>query len=94
MMPVSIERQISCVKRELAIREKIFPQWVDSGRLTPESMKRELDGMRAVLATLEGLRRPWDGIERRQPQLDLSEAALSSVDEDHPALSQPDGPAA
>jgi hypothetical protein len=77
---VSLERQISCVKRELAIRERVYPQWVKGGTLTPESMKRELDGMRAVLATLEGLRRPWDGIERRQPQLDLTELALTGDD--------------
>ena len=49
----------------LAIRERVYPAWVERGTMTPESMTRELEGMRAVIETLEGLRRPWDGTERR-----------------------------
>jgi hypothetical protein len=70
---VSLDQQISCVKRELAIRERVYPQWVESGKMPVESMGRELRGMRAVLKTLEGLRRPWDGTERRtNPSLDFT----------------------
>ncbi len=74
---IPLEQQIACVKRELSIREVTYPRWVDSGKMKVEAMGRELRGMRAVLETLESLRRPWNGIDRRStPQLALNSGEL------------------
>jgi hypothetical protein len=49
---VSIEAQISCVIRELALRRSAYPKWIESRRLTVATAERETAGMEAVLATL------------------------------------------
>lgn len=51
-MSVTLEQQIACLRRELALRERVYPKWVASGRMTPVGADRELDAMRAALQTL------------------------------------------
>ena len=55
---ISLEDQIRCVRREVALRRTIYAKW-GGGELAPDHA-RELATMRAVLATLEGLRRSQD----------------------------------
>lgn len=50
---VGIARQIACVKREIALRERVYPKWIAAGRLSQKIADNELSAMRAVLATLE-----------------------------------------
>jgi len=45
--------QIAEVKREIALRERVYPKWVEAGRLKQDKADRQLAIMRAVLATLE-----------------------------------------
>lgn len=52
---VAIEDQIECVRREIAMRENVYPKWIAQGRMTQQFADRELLRMRAVLATLEAL---------------------------------------
>ena len=52
---VSLHDQIACVEREIRMREKAYPHWVARGKMRQEAADRELLGMRAVLATLQGL---------------------------------------
>ena len=39
---------IACIDRELSMREKVYPRWVEAGKLTPVKASRELALMRAV----------------------------------------------
>jgi len=55
-MNYPIEIQIAAVKRELAMRERVYPRWVDAGKTTQAKADHELAVMREVLATLERLR--------------------------------------
>jgi hypothetical protein len=48
---VSLADQIACVRREIAMRERVYPKWVSAGRMKAEAAKRELDAMRAILGT-------------------------------------------
>ena len=50
--PVPLLAQIACVRREISLRERVYPRWVDSGRMTADLARHELAGMRAVLETL------------------------------------------
>lgn len=52
---ITLEQQIACVRRELKMREKVYPRWVLEGRMTQEKATRETLSMHAVLATLEAL---------------------------------------
>ena len=54
-MSVPISEQIACVKRELALRQRNYPKWVAAGRMKQIESDRELERMKAVLASLEGL---------------------------------------
>lgn len=56
-----LSAQIACVKRDLALRERVYPKWVAAGRMKPDAADRELAAMRAVLATLEAVAHPQNG---------------------------------
>lgn len=50
---VSLSDQIAVVKREIAMRERVYPRWVAAGRMSPAKSVHEITTMKAVLATLE-----------------------------------------
>lgn len=50
--PVSLQDQLECAKRELAMRRRVYPKFVDSGRMTPRSAEREIRAMSAIVDTL------------------------------------------
>ena len=50
---VRMSDQIACVEREITMRERVYPRWVDAGKMTQAEADRELLAMRAVLATIE-----------------------------------------
>lgn len=55
MSEVSLQDQIKCIRRELAMRESAYPKWVRAGRMKQENADRELARMTAVLGTLQRL---------------------------------------
>lgn len=57
---VPIEAQIACIERELGFREKLYPRWVKSAKLTQENADVELERMRAVLASLRRIQQGHD----------------------------------
>ncbi len=52
---VTIRSQIACVKRELNLRQSVYPRRVAGGKMTQGLADRETLVMQAVLATLEKL---------------------------------------
>jgi hypothetical protein len=50
---VPIQHQIACVKREIAMRRRVYPRWVEQGRTTQALADDQIAMMEAVLATLE-----------------------------------------
>lgn len=51
----TIIAQIACVKREIAMRERVYPKWVLSGSMKAEAADHEVRCLKAVLGTLIGL---------------------------------------
>lgn len=49
---VPLAEQIWCVRREINMRERVYPRWVLARRMSQHQADRELAAMRAVLATL------------------------------------------
>ncbi len=49
---ISLADQIASVKREIAMRKKVYPKWVQSGRMKQAEAHREIDRMTAALHTL------------------------------------------
>jgi hypothetical protein len=50
---VSIEVQVAAVKREIGMRERVYPRRVADGKMTQQKANEEIAAMQAVLETLE-----------------------------------------
>lgn len=55
-MTAPITEQIRCAKRELAMRERVYPSWVRKERMTMKDAQHEIACMRAIVTTLERVR--------------------------------------
>ncbi len=62
----TLAEQITEVKRECAMRERVYGTWVLRGQMKLEDSQRQIRRMRAVLATLERLRAEE---QAQQPEL-------------------------
>lgn len=51
-MAVTLDRQIACVRREIAMRHRVYPHWVESKKMTQVKADEEIAAMEAVLETL------------------------------------------
>ena len=49
---MDIEEQVKCVERELWLRARVYPRWVERGRMTQAQAEHEMEAMATVLATL------------------------------------------
>lgn len=54
-MEPTLAEQAACCERELAMRERLYPGWIQSGRMKPAEAQREIDRMRAAAKTLRAL---------------------------------------
>lgn len=52
---VPIDEQVACVEREIKMRERAYPRWVEGGRMTQAKADAEVRAMKAVAETLRGL---------------------------------------
>jgi hypothetical protein len=51
----TLRDQIACVERELGLRERVYPVWIERGKLKKTTARIELIRMGAVLHTLKEL---------------------------------------
>lgn len=51
-MSASIAEQIASVDREIRMRERVYPRWIEQRRMMAKTAEHEIACMRAVLATL------------------------------------------
>lgn len=52
LFPIPLVDQVECVRREIKMREHIYPVWVANGTLHQSVANIQLAEMKAVLATL------------------------------------------
>ena len=50
---IGIEKQIACVEREIALRRRVYPKFIASGRMKDTTAAWEIAAMEAVLDTLK-----------------------------------------
>lgn len=53
---VTFDNQIEEVKREIAVRERVYAKWIDNGTMRHEVADKQMAALCAVLHTLEELR--------------------------------------
>lgn len=51
-MAISLEEQVKCVEREIAMRKRVYPRWIEQERMTFSKAQAEIAAMEAVLATV------------------------------------------
>jgi hypothetical protein len=56
-MTVSLEDQIACVEREIKMRRRIYPRWVEQQKLSEVKALYEIKAMECVLSTLMDISR-------------------------------------
>lgn len=49
----SLTEQLAAARRELAMRQRVYPKWINAGKLTPAKATHEVDCMDAIVQTLE-----------------------------------------
>ncbi len=47
---ISFAEKLACIEREIAMRRRVYPKWIASGKLKPEKADREIAVMEAVAA--------------------------------------------
>ena len=52
---LSLDTQIKSVEHEIAMRQRVYPHQVASGKMKQATADYEISAMRAVLETLRGL---------------------------------------
>lgn len=62
---ITIDEQIAEVKREIAMRNKVYPKWIESGSLTKPKADFQILVMETVLISLQEMAR------QKAPQADL-----------------------
>lgn len=55
MTAITLDQQIACVRRELAMRKNVYPKWVANGRMKQEAAEKEMAHLQAVHDTLIAL---------------------------------------
>ena len=49
------EEMLACVEREIKMRERVYPDWTQMGRMSPKKAAHELATMRAVREVIVAL---------------------------------------
>jgi len=65
---ITISAQIKCVEREISMRERVYPNLVLKGKMTPAQKDREIATMKAVYNTLILAERTHLHLACNQPQ--------------------------
>ena len=55
-MAISLQTQLECAKREVAMRRRVYPRWVEADRMTQVKSAQEISAMEAIVETLARLR--------------------------------------
>jgi hypothetical protein len=56
LLAPTLDEKIVCVKREIAMRERVYPGWVAAGRMKQDRADREIEVMKSVLESLYRLK--------------------------------------
>jgi hypothetical protein len=65
----TLDEQIRCVRRELALRKNVYPKWIESGRMKPEVADHEISCLKAVHDTLSRLQEAGYDVLTAPPNL-------------------------
>lgn len=53
---ISLDDQIKAVEREIGMRHRVYPRFVENKKMSAEKAAAEMDAMKAVLETLKRIK--------------------------------------
>ena len=53
---IGLQTQIDEARRELHMRERVYPRWIEAGKIKAKVAENRIAIMKAIVETLEGLR--------------------------------------
>lgn len=77
--PIPIADQIAEVERELGYRDRVYPGWVLSGRMTQDRASFHVARLRAAAATLRAIQANADGLRALISYLNRARAGAATV---------------
>lgn len=57
-MEISLQKQISELKRELGFRKKLYPKWISTGSMRKDVAEYQISALEAAIKTLEEMKPP------------------------------------
>lgn len=51
-LPITLDAQVKEIEREIALRRRVYPRWIEAGKLSQTAADRQIAVMEAVAATL------------------------------------------
>ncbi len=55
MPTISLPEQITAIRREIGYRERVYPRWIEQGKMKPQDAEYQIAAMKAALETLRKL---------------------------------------
>lgn len=54
-LPITLDAQVAEVEREIKLRQRVYPRWIDLGKISQAAADRQIEVMRAVAESLHRL---------------------------------------
>jgi len=58
---ITIDDQIKCAERELAMRKRVYPRWITAKKMSEEKANREIAVMESIIKTLKAVKKIENG---------------------------------
>lgn len=49
---ITVKEQIDCVNREISFRKRLYPRWIESGKMSPGKAEYEIKVMESIKDSL------------------------------------------
>lgn len=85
-MTVPLTEQAIEVEREIRQRERLYPRWIDEGRIKPETAAEKLRDLRAAAATLRWMAGHAEGLRTLARFLMQTGAGVEPTPDERAAL--------
>lgn len=77
---VSLEQQKACLAREAKLRGRVYPRWVEEGRMTAEKAQYEIKAMQCAAITISRLKELQDASEEMRAEEEKRQQKLNLKD--------------
>lgn len=49
---ITVAEQLKCVEKEIGFRKRLYPRWIESGKISPGKAEYEIKVMESIKTTL------------------------------------------